>query len=72
MSRRGWIFLIVVFSVMMLVSLLSALIRDGRFGEDIIGYADWPVYVAGSILLILVLIFRKRILSWKDHEDQEL
>ena len=54
---------------MMLVSLLSALMRDGRFGEGITGYADWPMYVAAPILLIPALIFRKRIMSWEDYED---
>ncbi|MBE6519308.1 MAG: hypothetical protein E7Z70_07250 [Thermoplasmata archaeon] len=69
MSRKGWLFLIVIFSIMMLLSLISALIWDGRFGEDMIEYANWPTYIVGSIGLILILVFRKRIQAWEKDEE---
>jgi len=70
MSRKGWIFLILAMSIIMAVSTLSALMRDGVFGEDLIEYAGWPVYIVCSICSVLTLIFRKKISSWENPGNE--
>ena len=70
MSRKSWIFLILNMSVLMVVLTLSALIRDGRFGEDLVEYANWPVYIICAIGAVLILVFRKRIASWEIRNDE--
>ena len=70
MSRKSWIFLILVMSMLMVVLTLSALIRDGRFGEDLVEYANWPVYIICAIGVVLTLVFRKRIASWENSGNE--
>jgi len=56
--------------MLMIVLTLSALIRDGRFGEDLVEYANWPVYIICTIGAVLILVFRKRIASWEIRNDE--
>ena len=70
MDRKGWYFLIVVFSIMFLLLVIREWVSDGMLGEEWVWLKSWIMPVYAVIIISLVLIFRKTLLAWENSGNK--